>query len=400
MNTESGAPAPVAVQEAPQPSIEMNRPPLNLQPATEFLAPGESTALATLEQVANNPQSVNNIETALTLWSTEEPSAQVEQIAEAEYTIDDTPGYQPEANTAPPIVLQEPAVPTPPQAEQQPDINPQLASQQIDADIARRGADAANAYDQLVYQYPDRAQQLADAGNERAKAALNRRDELAKNPSTSTAIEVRASDQNVQRTELPGQERKQLTTEAGTGTELSRQVREVQTVLEQVTTVLERVDTNEEIPAEIKEVTFRMADAVKLLLLLLINSMDLDFYTKQAAMRTIAGEKEPAKKTKTERVVVTTSVIGGGERPKLEDKGTETVAPEVVPVERQLMLPGPTEPATPLEGPILDAARLLPGPVENAPAERPVPQLTDNSNGVIDINPRAVEPVPVPVSTT
>lgn len=388
MNPEGVAP-PVAVQEAPQP---MEMAPSTTYTATEFLDPGESTALATLEQVAANPQSVNNIETALTLWSGEsetaitppQPAAQVEEIPEAEFTIEDTPGYQPETNTGP----------TPPPVEQT-TITPQEASQKINDEIGRRSADAANVYDQLVYQYPDQAQQLADAGNEQAQAALNRRDELAKNPSSSTAMEVRASDQNVQRTELPNRERKQLTTEAGTGTELSKQLREVQTTLEQVSTVLEKVDNNEQIPAEVKEITFRLADAVKLLLLILINSMDMDFNAKQAAMKAVGGESAPVQKNTTD-LVVGTSVTGGGERPQLEDKKEKTALAEQL-TERILMLPAPTEPATPLEGPILDAARMLPGPVETvAPPLREPLQLTDNGGGSDLFTPSpALEALPV-----
>jgi hypothetical protein len=106
-------------------------------------------------------------------------------------------------------------------------------------------------------------------------------------------------------------------------------------------------------------------------------------------MRAIGTESAPVKKKTKERVTVATSVTGGGERPEAEK-----------PPERVLMLPEPTDLATPLEGPILDAARMLPGPVEAEEVSEIAPreplQLTDNGGESNLFTPSpALEAVPV-----
>lgn len=338
--------APAMTMEAPQP-LELNTSPLAQQEINvQLVSPENTLALAILERADRT--TTNGIETALQSY--------VDQDAvEAEFTIDDqAPAV--EQPTPPVIHLEEPPASSPPsQQEASNTVNPQEATQKINDVIARRGANAGNAYDQLVYQFPEQAQQLADAGNEDAKAAIARRGELARNPSQSTTLETRSAAQ-------------EASSEVQTGTELSRNLREIQTILQQVDTSLEKINTNENIPKEVKEVTFSMADALKLIMIVLINSIkDLDTEGKLAVAKAIAAE----------RTAPVPAQI------------------EATPEQRQLILPAPDEPATALPEVMQQQALLLPPPAEGF--EGPILDLNATSSPALEA---ALSAAPVAAPTT
>lgn len=349
--------APAMTMEAPQP-LELNTaPPPQQELNVQLVTPENTQALAILERADRT--TANGIETALQSYVDQD-------IVEAEFTIDDDQAPAVEQPTPPVIHLEEPPAPTPPsQQEASINVNSQEATQKINDEITRRGANAGNAYDQLVYQFPEQAQQLADAGNEDAKAAIARRDELAKNPSQSTALETRPVAQ-----EAPA--------EAQSGTELSRNLREIQTVLQQVDTSLEKININKNIPKEVREVTFSMADALKLIMILLINSIkDLDTEGKLAVAKAIVAEREPKKRKKIIKEIVEEQTAS----PQLE---TAPIPAQIKapPEQRQLLLPAPDEPATALPEVMQKQALLLPPPAEGF--EVPVLDLNATSSPALE----------------